>query len=228
MIATARSMGGESGSSAPIRFEVSTAESLGQALSPAVPDASVDLITAANAAHWFDMPGFYAAAARVLKPGGSIALWGTGQIRIHPSMPAADEIQNVLDRLQETVEEYTTPGNHLVRDRYEALPLPWTLEQPITELDRDSFYRKDWTVDEDFVDIPNEVNLDFMETVMASGSPQVRWREANPDKAGTEEDILRVTRREIERLLHNAGVEKGKETVKGALRGFLLVIKKSS
>lgn len=39
---------------------------------------SVDLITVATAAHWFDMPRFYAAAAKVLKPNGSIAMWCGG------------------------------------------------------------------------------------------------------------------------------------------------------
>lgn len=228
MIATARSSGGESGSAEPIRFEVSTAESLGQHLSPPVPDASVDLITAANAAHWFDMPGFYAAAARVLKPGGSIALWGTGEVRVHPSMPAADAIQTVLDDMLDSLEEYRTPGNRLVRGRYLDLPLPWTLEEPIAAFGRDAFYRKDYTMDEDFIQLPSEVGLDFFEKVLASGSAQVRWRQANPDKVGTEEDIMRVTRRKVEKLLHESGVEKGKETLKGALRGFLLIIKKTS
>jgi SAM-dependent methyltransferase len=35
---------------------------------------SAVLVTAATAAHWFDRPPFYAEAARVLAPGGSIAL----------------------------------------------------------------------------------------------------------------------------------------------------------
>ena len=39
---------------------------------------------------------------------------------------------------------------------------------------------------------------------------------------------MRVTRRKVEKLLHEAGVEEGKETLKGALRGFLLIIKKAS
>lgn len=228
MIATARSQGGESGSSEPIRFEVSSAESLGQNLSPAVPDGSVDLIVAATAAHWFDMPGFYAAAARVLKPGGNIALWGTGEVRVHPSMPAAEALQAVLDRMLERLDDYVTPGNRLIRGRYEDLPLPWTLEQPLPQFARNAFYRKDYTVDEPFVQLPTDVNMDFLEKILSTGSSQVRWREAHPDKVGTEEDIVRMTRREMEEILHGVGVEKGKERLKGALRGFLLIIKKTS
>ncbi|HMJ97993.1 MAG TPA: class I SAM-dependent methyltransferase, partial [Reyranella sp.] len=40
---------------------------------PALMQSTV-LVTAATAAHWFDRPPFYAEAARVLAPGGSIAL----------------------------------------------------------------------------------------------------------------------------------------------------------
>lgn len=40
-------------------------------------EASVDLITVAQAVHWFDLPAFYGVARRVLRrPGGVIAVWG--------------------------------------------------------------------------------------------------------------------------------------------------------
>lgn len=38
------------------------------------PDGSVDLLTAASAAHWFDQSRFLAEAGRVLKPRGCMAL----------------------------------------------------------------------------------------------------------------------------------------------------------
>ena len=37
--------------------------------------ASIDLVTVAQAIHWFDLDKFYAEAKRVLKPGGIIAAW---------------------------------------------------------------------------------------------------------------------------------------------------------
>ena len=40
------------------------------------PDGSVDLLTAASAAHWFDQSRFLAEACQVLKPGGCVALLG--------------------------------------------------------------------------------------------------------------------------------------------------------
>ena len=38
-------------------------------------DASVDLVTVAQAVHWFDLPRFYAEARRVARPNGVIAVW---------------------------------------------------------------------------------------------------------------------------------------------------------
>jgi len=60
-----------------------------------VPDNSTDLVVAAQAWHWFDVPRAAAEAARVLRPGGSLALWwndvlGTG----------IDWLQGQYDRIE--------------------------------------------------------------------------------------------------------------------------------
>lgn len=47
--------------------------------------------------------------------------------------------------------------------------------------------------------------------VLGTKSPVQRRREAYPNVVGTERDLVRIMRRKIERLLHEAGVEKGKE-----------------
>jgi SAM-dependent methyltransferase len=229
MIAKARSLTTESDSN--IRFEVSTAEELGSNLSPRVKDASVDLITAANAAHWFNMPPFWKAAARVLKPGGTVALWTSGGALAHPDMPNADAIQKVFDwHYEEYLRPYLTPGNILARERYVDLPLPWTIPEPIEEFDESGFVRREWGVDERFyTDMPEDgVSLNVFEKMTSTGSAITRWREAHPELVGTEKDIIRVIRREIERLLHEAGVEEGKERVKGVMQGAVLLLKKKA
>jgi SAM-dependent methyltransferase len=63
-----------------IDYRVAPAEASGLA------DHSVDLVTVAQAAHWFDLPRFYAEAARVLKPGGAIAVWGYGRMLLPGEM----------------------------------------------------------------------------------------------------------------------------------------------
>lgn len=62
-------------------------------------DGSVDLLTAASAAHWFDQSRFLAEAARVLKPRGCMALLGFSDSNTKPTY------QNCGDRLKNIYEE---------------------------------------------------------------------------------------------------------------------------
>ncbi|HTL69420.1 MAG TPA: class I SAM-dependent methyltransferase [Lacunisphaera sp.] len=57
-------------------------------LLPGAAGGSVDLVTVAQAAHWFDRPAFYAEARRVLRPGGVIALWVYELCHITPEIDA--------------------------------------------------------------------------------------------------------------------------------------------
>jgi len=232
MMDAARSLGGVSSTGEAIRFELATAEDLGSTLSPPIADGSVDLITAATAAHWFDMQHFWPSAARVLKPGGTVAFWTTGNVRMDPSMPNAEAIQAALDEINEReLEPFFVPGNFMTRDLYRTMKMPWQLTPPVTDLDEGSFFRKEYgpgNNEEFFRGGALTLPLPMMEAALATGSPVQRWREAHPDAVGTEKDVIRVVRRTIERLLHEAGVEEGKEIVKGVMEGVLLMVKKKA
>jgi trans-aconitate 3-methyltransferase len=153
-------------SGASIRFEQSIAEQLGLNLSPPIADESIDLITIANAAHWFDMNGFYPAAARVLRPGGTLALWTSGHITPHPDLPNSVAIGMVLDKYrQKELEEYITPGNRLARDSYKDILLPWTIAKPVTTFTQEDFVRKLWEPERSFFVGEREVDLDTFEKV---------------------------------------------------------------
>jgi len=229
MLATARSLGGTTSGSEPIRYEVSSAEELGANLAPPIADGSVDLITAANSAHWFDMSGFWPAAARVLRPSGSVAMWTSGEIVADPAMPAAAELDAAIARHREAhLRPYIVPGNMLTQNRYVDLPLPWTLEKPVQEFDESAFFRKDWDGSDPFyIGIP-EADMDTMEKMMSTGSPVQRWRDANPDLVGTDRDVLKILRRDLEEILRKFGAEKGKEKIRGVVRGAVLIVKKKA
>ena len=48
--------------------------------------ATVDLVTIAQALHWFDLPRFYADVRRCLVPGGILAVWTYARCLIRPEI----------------------------------------------------------------------------------------------------------------------------------------------
>jgi SAM-dependent methyltransferase len=113
---------------------------------------SCDLVTAAQALHWFDIPAFFAEAARVLKPRGIAAVWTYGQ----PSLddPACDA---VLQRYVREVEPYWPPERALVETGYKTVAFPFEeIEAPALELELitpvDAFagYMRTWSATEHY------------------------------------------------------------------------------
>lgn len=229
MISTAKSMGGTTATGEPIRFEVCSAEEIGSQLSPTIPNASVDLIVASTAAHWFELERFWPRAAEVLKPGGTVAFWGSNSNYAHPSMPNHEAVTAVLHRYDEQyLRPYYQPGNFAASDLYKNFTYPWDMDPPLPAFDQASFFRKEWDPmdwESDFI-IQPPANLDVMEKVLATVSPVQRWREAHPDLVGTDKDMVKMLRRDIEKILHEAGVEKGRESMKAGIAAVLVMAKK--
>lgn len=97
-----------------VQFAVAPAEASG------LPDASVDLILVAQAAHWFDLPAFYAEAERVLRPGGVLALLTYSGLRINGTLdPVLREFYEV------TVGPYWPAERRHPETGYRELPFPW-------------------------------------------------------------------------------------------------------
>jgi SAM-dependent methyltransferase len=83
-------------------------------------DNSIDLVTVAQAAHWFDLPRFFAEVQRVLKPGGVLALWGYGRL----SLPGA--MDEIFQRFySETVGPFWPPERKWIDDGYRSLDFPF-------------------------------------------------------------------------------------------------------
>jgi SAM-dependent methyltransferase len=232
MIDEALYIGGTSSTSEPIRFEISTAEELGSQLSPPIKESTVDLITASTAAHWFDMARFWPRAAEILKPGGTVALWCAGPMKLDPSVPNAAAIEEALNKIEEReLKQFFEPGNWLARNLYAELVLPWTLEPPMAEFDEATFVRKIWDPENSegfYVGGALDIDLNTMEKMLSTASPVQRWRDANPDAVKTGGDVVSRMRNEVERLLHAAGVGPGEEIVKAVTTGVLLMVKKKA
>jgi SAM-dependent methyltransferase len=82
---------------------------------------SVDLITVANALHWFEFDKFYTEVNRVLKPGGVLAAWAYG----NPSH--SDRVDKVITYFHDVVlGDYWLNENRLVEKKYSTVPFPFS------------------------------------------------------------------------------------------------------
>jgi SAM-dependent methyltransferase len=86
----------------------------------ALADQSVGALTVAQALHWFNLPSFFEEANRVLVPGGVLAAWSYGHLRIAPRI---DEI--VTRFYSETVGPYWPPERAMVEDGYRGIHFPF-------------------------------------------------------------------------------------------------------
>lgn len=102
-----------------VDYRVAPAESSGLA------DGSVGLVTVAQAAHWFDLPRFYAEVARVLQPGGVLALWGYGRLTL-PG-PLDPPLRHFY---AETIGPWWPPERARIDDAYRGLEFPFAELEP--------------------------------------------------------------------------------------------------
>lgn len=89
-------------------------------LAPGLADGSVDIVTAAQAAHWFDLKIFYPEVRRVLRPGGLLAIWNYGLCTIDPA------VDGLVDRFYNgTVGPYWPPERKHAETAYRLLEFPF-------------------------------------------------------------------------------------------------------
>ncbi len=150
---------------------------------PTLAAASVDLITIAQALHWFDLDRFHVAASRVLKPGGVIAAWTYALSRVCP------DIDRVFMQLYEgRLAGYWPPERRHVESGYSDLAFPfepieapafamrarWTLPQYLD-------YLRSWSASQRFLADRGEdaVSLMAADFAQAWGDPaqprEVDW-----------------------------------------------------
>jgi SAM-dependent methyltransferase len=116
-----------------VRYSVGLAEASG------LPDRYVDLVTVAQALHWFDLGRFYQEARRVSRSGAVLAVWSYGVCEI-PAGNGNAELQHFYSNV---VGPYWTPERRLVESGYQ------TLEFPAPELKPPTFAMQlDWSLEQ--------------------------------------------------------------------------------
>ena len=116
-----------------IVYEISRAEKT------SFPSDNFDLITVAQAIHWFDLSLFYEEAKRVAKPDGILAVWGYGLLRFH------NKIDRALDQFyHEVVGPFRDKERQHIEAAYSTISFPF--EQ--VPLSRQYFIQKEFTLEE--------------------------------------------------------------------------------
>jgi SAM-dependent methyltransferase len=84
-------------------------------------DRSADLVTVAQALHWFDLDAFYREVRRVLAPGGALAVWS--YMSPHVDAPAADAL--LQEYMYGRLGPYWPPERRLIEEGYRTIPFPF-------------------------------------------------------------------------------------------------------
>jgi SAM-dependent methyltransferase len=117
---------------ARVEYRVGSAEATG------VESGVADLVTVAQAFHWFDHPAFFREVRRLSAPDGRLAVWCYGMAIVTPEIDAA-----VFEYYEGMLGPYWEPERRLVETGYRTIEVPfqeiaappmklelrWTLEQ---------------------------------------------------------------------------------------------------
>ena len=104
-----------------VEYRQASAESL-----PFVNDEGVDLVVSGQAAHWFDYPRFFPEMRRILKRGGTLALWGYKD----PVFIGRPRATNILNHYAYGTEEHllgsywSQPGRSIVQNKLRDIKPP--------------------------------------------------------------------------------------------------------
>jgi SAM-dependent methyltransferase len=160
------------------RYHAARAEASGLAC------ASVDVVTVAQAMHWFDLDAFYAEARRVLRPGGALAAWTYGDASLDD-----DALTAILRRFsEETVGPYWPAERLVVLDGYRSIAFPFAeVAVPAFTLERRwllpelAGYLRTWSAAARFAAAHDRDPVEIVEAELAArwGDPAaprvVRW-----------------------------------------------------
>jgi cyclopropane fatty-acyl-phospholipid synthase-like methyltransferase len=88
------------------------------------PDQRFDLITVAQAVHWFDAPAYHAEVRRVARAGAVLAEWGYGLVQV------SEEIDPLIRHFHDVVMgPYWDANRWHIDDEYARIPFPFAKVQ---------------------------------------------------------------------------------------------------
>jgi ubiquinone/menaquinone biosynthesis C-methylase UbiE len=154
-------------------------------------DHSVDLITVAQAVHWFDFDKFYGQVKKVSKTNGIIAVWAYG-------IPALNEdLDSIIKDFHDNiVGEFWLPENKLIEKEYSTIPFPFDeiktpdffIQKQVTLLETLGHLRT-WSATQKYIDKYNENPVERLARKLKEN-----WKDIETQKEITWKLILKVGR----------------------------------
>ncbi|QMW03829.1 class I SAM-dependent methyltransferase [Spirosoma foliorum] len=145
-----------------INYQLSSAEQTPFA------NQTFDLITVAQALHWFDISAFHQEVRRVAKPGAVIAEWGYGLVLLGSDL---DPI--LLDFYRNRIGPYWDPQRKYIDNAYATLPFPFADAQRAEftarhawSLDRFLNYLRTWSAVRQYIHENEEDPVNWLGEVL--------------------------------------------------------------
>jgi len=150
---------------------------------PTLGDEKFDLITVAQAVHWFQFDEFYRRVKEHASPNAVLALWTYTLAQIHPTIDSI--VENYYAK---TLQSFWPPERHWVDEEYKTLPFPFReLTPPALEiveprtLSQWVGYLYTWSATQNYLRAGGEKGFETLITELAAvwGPPDVprvvRW-----------------------------------------------------
>ncbi|WP_373497451.1 class I SAM-dependent methyltransferase [Aquiflexum sp.] len=130
------------------------------------PDHLFDLITVAQAIHWFDFEGFYKEVNRTAKKDAFILILGYGLLK------TSSETDNVINKLYRNIlDNYWEPERKYLDEEYRTIPFPFE-EIRVPNFQNEQFwsfeqiwgYLQTWSAVRKYIQINQEDPLDLIKS----------------------------------------------------------------
>lgn len=164
-----------------------------------LPDGSVDMAVAGQAAHWFDYGKVWPNLARVVRPGGTVAFWGYKDNVLLGAEQATHIMEQfvygfgeVAPGMEEMGPYWEQPGRNILRDLLRSVRPP---EDDWTDFTK-SEHEPGEEGPEDACWLKKKMKLGEMEGYLKTFSCYNAWKEAHPQAKSREDggdgDILDI------------------------------------
>ncbi|KAJ5593635.1 hypothetical protein N7537_010539 [Penicillium hordei] len=184
MIAQAREISTGSSATYPnVSFHQAAAES-----SPFVYDRQVNLVTAAQASHWFHYPKLWPELARIMQPGGTLAFWGYKDHVLVSHPKASDIIEHFAYQKDPTLlgSYWQQPGRRIVQEKLRAVVPPAAEWYDITRVEYEPS-TQGLGSGQGTRFMSARMTLGAMEEYMRTWSSFHKWQQQFPDQKRREE-----------------------------------------